>query len=105
MAGSASSYRSEGAECNQVFDVSPDDFATKSMNGISAMMSYADNVDAYEAYGFLAAGTFANRHTAIFSLQPRNSIQPVLSDGTLLVLKLQKMGGKGADSACWLECK
>ncbi len=77
--------------------VSPGDYATKSMNGISAMMSYVGNVDAYEAYGFLAAGTHANRHAAIFSQQPRNSIQPVLSDGTLLVLTLQKMGGTGAD--------
>ncbi len=75
----------------------PGDIATKSMNGISAMMSYADNVDAYQAYGFLASGTYANRHAAIFSQQPRNSIQPVLSDGTLLVLTRQRMGGTGAD--------
>ncbi len=68
------------------FGYGPGDYATKSMNAISAMMSYADNVDAFEAYGFLAAATYADRHTAIFSQHPRNSIQPRLADGTLLTL-------------------
>ncbi len=67
------------------------------MNGISAMMTFADNHDAYEAYGFLASNTYSKRHDLIFGQQPRNSIQPRLADGTLLIRNQMTIGRSAAD--------
>ena len=77
--------------------VSPIEITTKSMNGIAAMMSYAKSIDAYEAFGFLAEGTLAKRGGIDFSLGPRNSIQPLLPDGTLLTLGRMRAGSNGVD--------